>query len=85
MDKFQGYQAGLESPPSSGIAVTPDDGTDLTVVSRGLWVGGVGDVTVIFIGDTVSVTLKDVQGLLPGRIRRILATGTTATDIVALY
>lgn len=71
----------------AAVAVTPNDSTDLTNTSRGLFVGTGGDVVVIFDKDTSSVTLKNIVSgsVLPVRIRRVLATGTTALNIVALY
>lgn len=85
-DPFSTYQAGLTSPAFAAIAVTPNDGADLANTSRGLWVGQGGDVAVILVNDTASVVIANVSGgsLLPIRVKRVLATGTTATSIVAL-
>ena len=70
------------------IAVTPADGTDLpNGVSDWLYVGVTGDVT--FYGpasSTTSIVLKNAAvGYHPINMKRILATGTTATNILALY
>ena len=40
---------------------------------------------VIMGDDSASVTLVGASGLLPVMVRRVLATGTTATDIVGVY
>lgn len=68
-------------------AVTPVDTADLSISPcRALWIGVAGDVALIAEGDTDAVTLTAVEaGLLPVRAKRVLSTGTTATDIVALY
>lgn len=71
-------------------AVTPSDTVDITTrggaYPRGLYVGVGGDVVVVTQGNT-AVTFKAVPTgtTLPVRVRRVNATSTTATDIVALY
>ncbi len=71
----------------SAEAVTPDNDTDLTAVTRGLYVGGAGNVRVILDRDSSTVDFVGVVAgsVLPLRIKRVHATGTTATSIVALY
>jgi hypothetical protein len=80
------------APMQHAFAVTPSDGTPLTAVPRGLYIGGSGDVTVILRNDphngtslatgatTQPVTYKNVQA---GTAVFVMATGTTATNIVA--
>lgn len=84
-DKFSAHAESLSSPPSHLMAVTPNDGQDLPHVSRGLNVLGTGTVRVTSAqGDTVTLTVA-AGIVLPVRVRRIWATGTTATGIVAMY
>jgi hypothetical protein len=54
---------------------------------RALYVGGAGDVAVVAVEDTAPVILKNVPAgaLLPIRAKAVRVTGTTATDIVAIY
>lgn len=68
-------------------AVTPSDTAELELgPCRALWVGVSGDVAVIAVGDTSAVTLVGVPaGVLPVMAKRVMATNTDATDIVALY
>ncbi|MEM0928077.1 MAG: hypothetical protein AAGI89_02185 [Pseudomonadota bacterium] len=83
MTDFANHEPGLESPPSRGLSVTPDDANDLSFPIRGLMVAGAGDVRVVTIkGDTV--TLPALQPGMQYAIlaTRVLATGTTATGIV---
>lgn len=76
--------ANMDLPPTSGVVVTPNDFT-VFIATRGLWVGVAGDIAVRFIGDgATTVVLKNATGLITGRIDKVLSTGTTATDIVAL-
>lgn len=72
-------------PFRSGEAVTPSDTVNLSEESRGLYVGGVGDVTVVWKDDTTSLLSAVPAGsLLPVRVKRVNATATSATLIVAL-
>lgn len=84
-DNFQEYTPGLSSPATDAVAVTPNDSTDLTVVPRALWVGGAGDLSVIMRDGSSPVTFTGITvGYHPLRVSRVRATGTTATNIVAL-
>lgn len=66
-------------------AVVPDDDVDLARVSRGLYVGGAGNLTVILDSDTAAVTFIAVAvgSVLPIRVRRVMES-TTATNLIAL-
>lgn len=87
-------------PARHAIAVTPSDTKDVTNATgdaasqyaKGLYIGVSGDVTAVLAGDNgnslagTAVTFKAVPvGMLPIQVRRVMATGTTATNIVALY
>lgn len=73
-----------------GAEVTPNDAEDLPLaMPRGIYIGGSGDVKVTLkvMPDGQNITFL---GLVVGRIypievKRIWASGTTATGIVALY
>lgn len=67
-------------------AVVPADGADLPVKARALYIGVAGDVTVDS-GAVINITFKNVASgtILPVRVTRVRATGTTATSIVALF
>lgn len=77
---------GVDSPAVLGSAVTPSDETDFTRLTRALWVGGAGNVVVVWYDDTTS-TLEAVPAgtMLPVRAKRVNDTNTTATAIVALF
>jgi hypothetical protein len=86
-DSFLHHQAGLDSPAFEATSVTPSDSVDLGFTARGLYVGSGGDVAVIPKNGSTAVTLRNVQSgtVLPVSVKRVLATGTTATQIVALW
>lgn len=67
-------------------AVTPSDTVSMEC-GRALYVGGAGDLTVVMREESNVVTFAAVPAgtVLPMQVRRVNATGTTATNIVALY
>lgn len=67
-------------------AVTPSDSTNLSSVARAIYIGAAGNVAAVMPDDSV-VTFVGLQAgaILPVRIKRVNATNTTATSIVALY
>lgn len=77
----------LSSPAKGSYAVTPSDATVLSPLPRALYVGGAGNVAVMLSEDSAAVTLIGVAAgqTLPVRAKRVMATNTTATNIVALY
>jgi hypothetical protein len=73
-------------PASNAAAVTPNDSTDLTYTSRAIFVGGAGNIAVTMAGgQSVTFTGIIAGALLPIRVSRILSTGTTATNIMAIW
>ena len=85
-DSFRSHTRSLTSPPERALAVLPDDAADLPQVTRALYVGGAGNLTVTMRGGDV-VTFEGVSGgtLLPVRVRRVYASGTTASGILGLW
>lgn len=75
-------------PARRAAAVTPSDAVDLTTYAKALYVGAAGNVRVLTVGaeDGDAVTFANHPvGWLPVQVRRVLATGTTATQIVAAF
>jgi hypothetical protein len=75
----------LLAPYHDAAAVIPSDTTDLPKVARGLHIGGAGDVK-LTLWSGATVTLAGIPAGTERRVvaRRVWATGTTATNIVAL-
>jgi hypothetical protein len=89
-DKFATMSDQVSAPCRHWAVITPSDTVDLTAIPKAIYVGTGGDVKMIGIDaptGAAGVTWKGVPaaGLLPTRPRRILATGTTATDLVGCY
>lgn len=75
----------LSDPSEDFFAITPNDNTDLLSVTRGVYIGGSGDIVAQERGGESVTFVGLVAGsVYPFRFRRILATGTTATNIVGL-
>jgi len=86
-DHFAAHGASPKTPARVAQAITPNDSTDLTTYAKALYVGVAGDLRVLPVAnaDDAAVTLKNHPiGYAPIQVRRVLATGTTATDIVGL-
>lgn len=70
-------------------AVAPNDLNDLDPYAKAIYVGVAGDITYIPVRNTdqeTPVLLKNAAvGYHPIQARRILATGTAAQSIVALW
>jgi hypothetical protein len=83
-DTFRKHTRSLTSPPEHGAVVVPD--ADLCHVTRALYVGGGGNLRVR-LQDGSELTLANVPAgtLIPIRVVRVLATGTSATQIVGLW
>ena len=85
-DPFPAQTPSLLGPIENGFSVTPADGSDMAQVSRALWVGGAGNLSVVTRGgDTITLVGVAAGTLLPIRATRVRSTGTTATNIHALY
>lgn len=84
-DTFTGAVGG-ESPAVNAVAITPNDGTDLVTVTRGIYIGGAGNLAVVMSsGDAVTFTALAVGVIHPLRIARVKSTNTTATLIIGVY
>ena len=80
----------INSPYIHGHVVTPSDTVDLAELPRAIYASkgssSHSDVSVILAGDNTPVTFVLARGeIVPVRAKRVMATGTDATAIVALY
>jgi hypothetical protein len=82
-DTFAGF-ASLMSQAEKWADVTPTDGVPLASVPKALWVNVAGNLAIAG-SDGVAVIFAVAAGLQPLRPTIVLATGTTATGIKALY
>ncbi len=78
--------ANLQNPGKNAAAVTKSDVTQFAP-TRGLYVGGAGDVKVDMAGTGTAITFVGVPAgtLLPIAVTRVYSATTTATNIVRIY
>lgn len=86
MPRFDGRIPAAAHPAVSAVAVSPNDTTDLGSV-RALYIGSTGSISVLLHEDDTPVTFANVPAgaLLPIAVRVVRTTGTTASNILALY
>lgn len=84
-DRFESMAGGADSPATHGFAIVPSDSTDLPEVTRAIYVGAPGAVTLVLLSGA-ELTLAGVAAgtVLSLRTRRLKATGTTAGALVGL-
>ena len=73
---------------STFTTITPNDTNDLIPPARALYVGTQGNISILLagMGPGEEVIMSNVPpGLYPLQVRRILATGTSATNLLAGY
>lgn len=75
------------SAPENAFPIVPSDVDDIDAITRAVYVGSGGNMVVRMSGSGGNVTFRNIPSgaLLPIRISRVLATGTTAADIIGLY
>lgn len=84
-DDFGVYQTGLDAPASKAAAITPNDSADLAFATRAIYVGGAGNLAVqMQLDGAVTFVAVPAGSILPIRVARVLATGTTATNLIGL-
>lgn len=73
------------NPARSAVAVTASDATSIPA-TRGLYVGGAGNATLVFEDGTEVALVGLLAGVVyPFRVTKVKSTGLTAADLVALY
>jgi hypothetical protein len=85
LDDFSTFTDGLTSPATAAEAIQPNDAEPLEFVTRALYIGQGGDMNIVLkSGDTVLLRNMQASVFYPLRVVQVLATGTTAADIVGL-
>ena len=88
----QGYDGtdesgpGVGQPAGYGVAITASDTDDLPHLTRAIYVGGAGNMVVVWEdGTTTTFTGVTAGSVYPVRARRVNSTDTTASELVALW
>ena len=88
-EEFDAYNSGqddLDNPGSSAEAITPHATNPLGRTTRGIYVGGAGNLVVRLVNDDNDTTFTSVPAgmILPIRATHVRAT-TAATNLVAIF
>lgn len=85
-DSFASSGGGIAAPATRSFVITPHATDDLVRVTRALYVGSGGNLTVRFKGDTTDRTLTGLQtgAVYPFRLSAVRAAGATAGSLVGL-
>lgn len=73
----------ITSPVTGAYAVTPDDSNDLSEMTLSLYISTAGTLKVTMLDGSVVSYAAIAAGRHPLRVKRVWATGTSATGIVA--
>ena len=85
-DAFSRQADSAEAPSSHPLAVTPSNTVALVATPKAIYIGTGGTVVLRTASGAADVTFKNLASgqILPVRAQFVRATGTTASDIVAL-
>ena len=84
-DDFESYATSLTSPARDATVITPNDAADLPFVTLGIYIGSAGSLRVqMASGQTVTFENALAGVVYPLRAARVMATGTTAANFLAL-
>ena len=87
IDKFANNTDSVFAPARQCFAINPDDFTDLSTLTKAIYVGGSGDLALQSAdNEGQHVIFKGIPAgtMLPVRAIRVLSSDTSATDIVGL-
>ena len=83
---FSGRAASIVGPARNFAEVTPDDNQNISnIPARSIYVGVGGVIYIQSISGSIVKLVSGDHQYHPITIVRVLRTGTTASDIIALY
>ncbi len=86
IDQFRTFSDGLDTGSRAPFAITPHDTNEIPVTPKALYIGTGGSLVVFGVDASADVTFVNVPNgfVLDVRALFVRATGTTASNIVAL-
>lgn len=74
------------APATHLFQIVPSDAVEVDRVTKGIYVGTAGDLSLLSVEGSTPVTFRNVAAgtVLDVRIRKVLQSGTTAADLVGL-
>ena len=85
-DAFHDLSDSSITPSENCFTITPSDNNELSHLTKAIYIGGGGDLALLIGASQTPVTFRNtVAGsVLDVRVRGVMSTGTTATDLVGL-
>lgn len=85
-DAFSRHADSADAPSAHPFAVVPSNAAPLPAIPKALYVGTGGTIVLRTASGNADVTFRNLASgqILPVRAQFVRATGTTASDIVAL-
>lgn len=84
-DNFRKHEYRLDSPAGLAFPISGSDSTNLEYITRGIYVGGTGDIKVDMAQSGSVIFRNALAGtIIPVRAVKVYSTGTDATDLVGL-
>lgn len=85
-DSFKNRVQSLSSPAKHAAPIVPSDSAELQYLTRAVYLGASGDLNAVMAsGEEVTFSGMVGGAIYPLRIRAVKSTGTTASDIIALW
>lgn len=86
-DIFESHALSLSAPATNAAAITPDDAAaGFDQVTRAIYVGIGGNVRAeMASGEAVTFAAMAGGMIYPVRIRKVFASGTTASGLISLW
>ena len=86
INPFENFSDNPSAPALSCFAIAPSDAIDLPNVTKAVYVGTGGDITLRSADDATDVVFRNVPSgfILSVRVRAVRGSGTTASDLVGL-
>lgn len=86
MDHFENATDSLIAPAKAAFPIAPNDSQPLPVTAKAIYVGSGGDLVMRAVDSGENVRFANVASgsILPIRVTAVLASGTTASDLVGL-
>lgn len=86
MSDYNKHIKRLDSPAYNAFAISPSDSSNLSQQTRGIYVGGDGNLKVTTAGgDTVTFQNAVAGTVLPVRAIKVFNSGSSATGLIGLY
>lgn len=83
-DRFSSFADSPDAPAAQAFAIVPSDSAELPAITKSIYVGSSGDVTLRPLRGTADITYRNVPdgAYLTIRASHVRASGTTAGDLV---